>query len=260
MLLSADTTNVLAIFVLAAAGLAVIIWILAAMARLPLTLPQTLLFTWNFWTVRILWRARISGRLPIPPGQGAIIVCNHRSSIDPSFIAVTVNRPVHWMVAKEYCEHPIFGRLLRICEVIPVSRGGIDTAATKLAIRYAEEGGLVGVFPEGRINTTDQLMLPGRPGAAMIALRARVPVVPCYISGSPYDGTALGSLLMPAKVRLEVGQPIDISPYYGRETDRAVLEALTRRFLREIAGLAGRDDFQPRLAGRFYKPGLADDA
>ena len=129
----------------------------------------------------------------------------------------------------------------------------------KLAIRYARDGGLVGVFLEGRINTTGQLLLPGRPGAAMIALKARVPVVPCYVSGSPYDGTSVGCLLMPAKVRLEVGQAIDLSPYSGREDDRELLEALTRRFLVEIAKLAGQRDFQPQLAGRFYKPSPDDD-
>ena len=92
----------------------------------------------------------------------------------------------------------------------------------------------------------------------MIALRARVPVIPCYVTGAPYDGTILGCLVMPAKVRLVVGRPIDLSPYYGRESDREVLEELTKRFLQEIAALAGQPDFQPQLAGRFYKPGLAE--
>ena len=64
---------------------------------------------------------------------------------------------------------------------------------------------------------------------------------------------------MPAKIRLKVGQPMDLSGYYGRDNDREVLEDLTRRFLVEIAGLAGCSDFQPKLAGRFYKPGLADE-
>ena len=162
------------------------------------------------------------------------------------------------MVAKEYCDNPVLSLMLSAVEAIPVSRGGIDTAATKVAIRHAREGGLVGILPEGRINVTDQLMLPGRPGAAMIALKARVPVIPCYVHGAPYDGTAWGCLLMPAKVTLTVGQPIDISEYYGRE-DREVLEMLTLRFMREIANLAGHPEFQPRLAGRFYKPGLADE-
>jgi hypothetical protein len=52
---------------------------------------------------------------------------------------------------------------------------------------------------------------------------------------------------------------MDLSQYYGRDNEREVLEDLTRRFLVEIAKLAGCPEFQPKLAGRFYKPGLADD-
>ena len=163
-------------------------------------------------------------------------------------------RAVHWMVAKEYYQSPAFCRLLRLCETIPVARGGVDTAATKAAIRLVEAGGLVGIFPEGRINTTSQTLLPGHPGAALIALKARATVVPCYIHGAPYDGTTLGCLLMPASVRLEIGQPIDLTLYFGRESDREVLDELTRRFLSAIAALAGNPDFQPQVAGRLYKP------
>jgi len=88
----------------------------------------------------------------------------------------------------------------------------------------------------------------------LIALRARVPVVPCFISGSPYDGTTLGPLLMPARVRLRVGAPLDLSPYYGREEEREVIEELTRQVARHIARLGDDPNFEPCLAGRFYKP------
>ena len=183
-----------------------------------------------------------------------MIVCNHRCPLDPSFIAITVPRIVHWMVAKEYCEHPAFRWLLHVCGVIPVSRGGIDTAATKAAIRLVESGGLVGVFPEGRINTTGQTLLPGRPGAAMIALKARAPVVPCCIRGAPYDGTAVGCLFMPATARLMIGPPLDLSAYYDRDGERAALDEVTRLMLQAMARLAGDSTFEPQLAGRVYKP------
>jgi 1-acyl-sn-glycerol-3-phosphate acyltransferase len=225
-------------------------WGVVRIRRSPFTPLQTILYGINQLVARTLWRARLSGPLPLAPGQGAVIVCNHRSSLDPSFIALTGMHAVHWMVAKEYCVNPVFAWILRLCEVIPTRRGGVDTAATKMAIRYAQQGGLVGIFPEGRINTTSRLLLPGRLGAAMIALKARVPVVPCYVQGSPYNGTALGCLLMPATVRVKIGPPIDLSPYYGREGDREVLEELTKQFLRAIATLAGQSDFEPELAGR----------
>jgi 1-acyl-sn-glycerol-3-phosphate acyltransferase len=158
------------------------------------------------------------------------------------------------MIAKEYCDDWKFAGFLRMCEAIPTNRGGIDTAATKMAIRHARNGELVGLFPEGRLNTTEQVMLPGRPGVALIALKAGVPVIPCYIEGSPYNGTTLGALLMHARVKVIVGQPIDVSEYRGREGKRGVLEELTRRLMREIARLGGHPEFEPQLAGRFYKP------
>jgi 1-acyl-sn-glycerol-3-phosphate acyltransferase len=123
----------------------------------------------------------------------------------------------------------------------------------------AEEGRLVGIFPEGRINTTDALLLPGRPGPALVALKARVPIVPCYIHGAPYSESVPGSFLTPAKTRLVVGQPIDIAPFVAREDEEGVLVELTLRLLREIATLAGRPDYEPQLAGRKWKSRDAEE-
>jgi 1-acyl-sn-glycerol-3-phosphate acyltransferase len=154
------------------------------------------------------------------------------------------------MVAREYMEHPLLAWMFTVVPCIPVGRGGIDTAATRLAIRMLNEGALVGMFPEGKINETDALLLPGRLGAAMIALRAKVPVVPCFISGAPYRGTTISPLFMPSRVRIAVGPPLDFSEFYGREGERSVQEMLTRRILAELARLAGAEGFEPEVAGR----------
>ena len=204
---------------------------------------------------RFLWGYRGPKRLPLKPGQGAVIVINHRSSVDPFFLQTIADRPTHWMVAREFCEHPGFSWFLHgICEVIPVRRGGIDTQATRMAIRLAAEGGLVGVFPEGRINMTDSLMLPSRPGAIVMALRARVPIVPCYIEGSPYNRVAWSPFFMPARVRIAFGEPLDLTDYYDSYRDKAMVRSLMLRCLKAIAALADRDDFEPQIAGRNWKP------
>jgi 1-acyl-sn-glycerol-3-phosphate acyltransferase len=83
-------------------------------------------------------------------------------------------------------------------------------------------------------------------------------VIPVFVSGSPYDGTALGSFFMPAHARVVVGEPIDISAYYD-EDEKEVLAELTRRFLVEIAKLSGRQDFEPQIAGRRWKWGAEDE-
>ncbi|HEY2883432.1 MAG TPA: 1-acyl-sn-glycerol-3-phosphate acyltransferase [Pirellulales bacterium] len=219
--------------------------------RSSLTLYQTLLWTLNYLVAKCIWRTKVEGALPVGTGAGAVIVANHRSGVDPSFIQTCTRRVVYWMVAREYCEMKFVGALLRAFQVIPVGRGGVDTAATKHAIRLAQEGGLVGMFPEGRINLKGEpILLPGRPGAALVALKARVPIIPVWITGAPYDGTALGPLKMRAKVRVQIGQPIDISAYYGREKEEGVKQEITKIALRELAKLGGQSDFEPQLAGR----------
>ena len=144
---------------------------------------QTIVAWINLCLTRILWRVEVNGQLPEKTDRGGVIICNHRGSVDPFFIQLMAHRIVHWFVAREYFKLPVVGTFLRISESIPTKRGGIDTASTKAAIRMARDGEWIGMLPEGRINATDTLLLPGRPGAAMIALKARVPVVPCYLEG-----------------------------------------------------------------------------
>ena len=112
------------------------------------------------------------------------------------------------------------------------------------------EGGLVGVLPEARINTTADLLLPAQLGAGLACRpggRAHRAVL--HSSRAPDDGTTLGCLLKPAVVTLRIGQPIDVTPYLDRRADRKVLEELTRRLLRAIAELAGRPDYRPQISG-----------
>ena len=172
-MLSAEASDILAICALAVLGLSLAGWVVMMLWRSPFSPVQSVIYALNYAVARILWRASVPSRFSIPPDRGAVIICNHRSSLDPSFIALSVPRVVHWLVAREYCEFFLFRRLLRLCGSIPTNRGGNDTAATKAAIRIVEEGGLVGLFPKGRINLTERTLLPGYPGVAMIALKAR---------------------------------------------------------------------------------------
>lgn len=225
------------------------------------TLPEAMCYVLNLFFTRILWRTQVSGPLPIAAGQGAVIVCNHISGIDPLLIQLTTRRKVHWLVAREYVEHWFMGPILSTVGSIPVNRGGVDTASTKQAIRVCQQGGLVGLFPEGRINRTPEMEIlqSGRPGSAFVALKAKVPVIPCYVSGAPYGGTALSSFFMTARASVKIGEPIDISAYYDRANDRQVQQELTLRFMRAIAALAGQPDFVPKLAGKNWLNGDAEE-
>ena len=88
----------------------------------------------------------------------------------------------------------------------------------------------------------------------MVALKAGVPLVPCYIQGSPYRGTVASPFLMTAQARVYFGQPIETAEYAAREDQDGVAGELMLRALRAIADLASRPDFEPKLAGKKWNP------
>jgi 1-acyl-sn-glycerol-3-phosphate acyltransferase len=157
------------------------------------------------------------------------------------------------MIAREFVEHIVWGPMVKVWKVIPTNRGGVDTASTREAIRVTQEGGLLGIFSEGRINMTEQFMLPCRPGAALIAARAGVPIVPMYIEGAPFDRFPQSPFLMPGRVRIYVGNPVRVSDFRD-EANSETLKRVMLDVISEIARLAGEDDFQPQMAGKNWKP------
>lgn len=235
-------------------ALAVALWILIAIGRQTYSAVESLLLFVNVLFTKMLWRANVPKSLPIGRSQGALIIANHTSSVDPFFIQLAAGRKTHWLVTRESYESPVSGWFMKICGSIPVSRKGVDTAATKQAIRLARSGHLVGIFPEGRINESDEFMLKIRPGAAMIALKSNVPLLPCYIEGAPYRGWLLSPFTTPAKVNVYFGPPIDVGAFQDLESEQGVQNELMRRVIREIARLAGRDDYEPVFAGRRWVP------
>ena len=242
-----------AVLLLLAAGL--LTWAVSYLRQPPFTPLEWSVYFASFLLARLLWRTSRDRMLPVEQGCGAVIVANHRSSVDPFFIQQAVGpRRVHWMVAREYISIPAFGWFLRMGQVIPTNRAGIDTAATKQAVRYLKNGGLVGMLPEGRINMSSEFLLPVRPGAIWIALRAGVPIVPCYIDGAPYDRLPHSPLWLPARVRVKIGMPINVAPQDGSVHDAADAGELMLQCMREIARLSGREGYEPRLAGRRWKP------
>ncbi len=157
---------------------------------------------------RLLWRVHFTNDAPAELRGGGVMAANHRSSVDPFFVQLAARRRVHWMVAQEYLRHFAFGPLLRALQVIPTNRSGMDTASTKAALRITQEGRLVGMFPEGKLNQTLQPLLPLRGGAALVSIRSQVPLIPLWIAGSPFGKTVWSPLLMPARVRITFGRPI----------------------------------------------------
>lgn len=249
------TRWILAAAVLAAVAAALIL-VVRGWRRTHYSFPQYVLYLGIRAIVRYQWRAELPEKLTFDPARGAVLICNHRSSVDPFFIQILFDRPARWMVAREYVEHWAFGWFLRTCEVIPAARTGLDVAAIKAALRAAHHGRMVGMLPEGRINTTNEILTSCRPGPVLVALRAQVPIVPVYIFDAPYGGTPASPLFRRGRARVVMGEPIDLSEHYTRRRDKAFLGELSLRVYKELARLGGYPDFEPQLAGRRWKHGI----
>jgi 1-acyl-sn-glycerol-3-phosphate acyltransferase len=76
-----------------------------------------------------------------------------------------------------------------------------------------------------------------RAGVAWLALRSRVPVIPALILGGPQTYKIRPSWVCPSRVRVIVGQPVDLSAYRGRKITRPLLEEVNRRLKDQILDL-----------------------
>lgn len=228
-------------------GVAVILiapWVLMTRpAERPEIHGHLTLLSWINQLYCAVWhRLDAGGPAPLPERGPAILIANHTCGIDHLVLQAGCRRVLGFMIAREYYEHWAIRPFCRMLRCIPVRRDGRDLAATRAALRALEEGRVVPVFPEGRILPTSGRELgPGRPGAAFIALHARVPVVPAYISGTPETNEIGRSLLTPSKARVVYGDPIDLSDMLARPPfEKETLAAVTERLMDAILALQAR--------------------
>ena len=158
---------------------------------------------------RIYHRLEVRSRCVLPREGAGLLVSNHTSGLDPLLIQAVCPRLIVWMVAKEYCRLPVLKQIFGLIEAIPVDRRAHDVAATRGAAS-AGVGADPGVFPEGRIETSRQL-LPFLPGVGLMAIKTGLPVYPVFV-----DGTQRGSaddmlrpFLVPQQATVAFGRPLD---------------------------------------------------
>lgn len=225
-------------------------------------------YGWQVWLlyvierlhVGLMFRLRANRRCPFPAEGPALVIANHRSPVDPMLVWMNTHltegstgqrqRIVSFLMAREYYEQPgVIGWISRCLRSIPVDRNGQDMSAVREALNRLRQGELIGIFPEGRLNEGEGL-LPANPGIALLALRAKVPVYPMFLHHAPQSKRSMvAPFLIPSRVRVTYGDPIDLSPWYGRRKDRKTLSEVTNAMMRELA----------RLGGTTYVPASAED-
>lgn len=145
----------------------------------------------------------------IPKSGSAILISNHISGLDPLVIQSALNRPVAWMMAREYYEIGGLRWLFELIEAIPVERSGKDLAAMRAALRALESGRVLGVFPEGRIEVSRDL-LPFQTGVALMAVKTDAPVYCCAVEGTSRGREMRQAFSKRCDVKLTFGPEVQI--------------------------------------------------
>ena len=174
---------------------------------------------------------------PIPGTGACLVVANHRSGADPVFLSVITRRNIRFMMAREYYEVPALTWLFRALGCIPVNRDGHDLSATKTTLKLLRDGRCVGIFPQGGIQSDEELVADaGKEGAALFALKTATPVIPFYIDGSPALQNVFAAVFFPSRTRVYCGTPLILTEKPIRPTRENLTEA-TERIIDAIASL-----------------------
>lgn len=187
----------------------------------------------NVCFARIYHRLEVIRPCRLPQSGPAILVCNHISGLDPALIQSLTPRVIVWMMAREYYQMRSLQWFFKLIGAIAVDRGGRDTAAIRQALRALDAGRVLGIFPEGRIEKTCEL-LPFQTGAAMLAVSRSVPVYPAYLDGSQRGNSVLQAYVKPQHARIAFGDPLDLS---GFSTKDAELRAATNEIQQAVCQL-----------------------
>lgn len=149
-----------------------------------------------------------------------IIMANHRSFADPMALAIKVKKyEIRFIGKRELAHGRLKSWLFSGLHMILVSRHATDMAAMRQCMQTLKEGHILGIFPEGTRHQPE-MMQEVESGTAIIALRARVPLLPVYIDGKirPFHIT-----------HIYYGKPMELDDLYAQGVNNDTAHQLSQR-------------------------------
>ena len=131
---------------------------------------------------KAVYKPVIVGKRYIPESGRIILAGNHTNYLDCILVGCATKRCVHYLAKDELMKGPL-KFLFKGLGIIPVNRRTKDKAALQTAIDTLNEEKLIGIFPEGTINRTDDIIMPFKFGAVKMSRDAKTDIVPFVITG-----------------------------------------------------------------------------
>jgi 1-acyl-sn-glycerol-3-phosphate acyltransferase len=184
--------------------------------------------------LKLLCRVQVEG-LECIPGEGPyLLITNHLHWLDPPMIMAFYPYRAHLFAAEKWENHWFLGPLFRSLDAIFVQRGEVDRKALRRALAVLEGGGVLGMAPEGHRSDTGA-MQRGRSGAAYMAFRAHVKLVPVVTWGQKKAFASLRCFRR-APVHVVFGAPFE-PPAVQAKASAAEVHAFSEEIMYHLAAM-----------------------
>jgi 1-acyl-sn-glycerol-3-phosphate acyltransferase len=191
-------------------------------------------FDFLFW---LLTRRSFHGLENMPASGPFLLVTNHISYVDPPLIFIGIRRAgIVGLVADNYKTNPLFRWLVDSVGSVWINRGAGDRGAVKAALGVLKDGRILGMAPEGTRSKVTHALMQGKSGAAFIASKAGVPVLPIGVTGAESVLRDLKRLRRPV-VTFTAGPVFTLPPLEGQENKSKALDEYTHEIMCRIAAL-----------------------
>ena len=185
---------------------------------------------------RVYTRMTIEGRDRLPAEGGYVFAPVHRSYVDTPISSWVSTRRMRFMGKDSMWKYERLGKLFSALGAFPVSRGTTDREALKRCTTILASGEPLVLFPEGE-RKDGPTVQPLYDGAAYIASRAGVPIVPVGIGGSADVMPRGARFVYPHRVHVVVGEPFLVETNERGRATRETLDAATARLHDELQRL-----------------------
>ena len=129
-----------------------------------------------------LYKVEYKGRERIPQNGRIILAGNHTSNLDALLLMSSTNRCIHFLAKIELFKG-IKKYFFKNLGIIPVDRTKKNPKAIKKATDYLHSEEVIGIFPEGTINRTTDIIIPFKKGAVIMAYETDTEILPFVITG-----------------------------------------------------------------------------
>lgn len=131
---------------------------------------------------KLYYNPRIENKEYLQQDGPIVVVGNHKHIMDQCLVIIATKRIIHYMAKKEYFDGKM-AWFFKATGCISVDRSIHDFNAKNKALEVLENGGAIGLFPEGTRNKTKAKLLPFKYGAVSMAKKTNATIIPFGIVG-----------------------------------------------------------------------------